>query len=185
MVVKAADPKSQTSELDLIRKVQSGDEAAFRLLYRRYVQKVRSTLFRLTGSSHLNDLTQEVFVRVWRNLSKLKTPETFSAWIYRIAINVAQDALRERSRLPLLALAEEPESTLDVAKDVEQTQLVRLVLMSLDFAHRSVLVLHELEGMTEQDIANALNIPLGTVKSRLFHARAKARALLVGKGIKL
>lgn len=186
MIGKAADPKmNQISDPDLVVKAASGDEEAFRLLYRRYAGKVRSTLFRLGGSSHLNDLAQEVFVKVWRNLPKLKEAQTFSAWIYRITINVAQDALRERGRYPLSVLPDESVDGQDLAKNVEETELVKLVLLNLDFAHRTVLVLHEMEGWTEQEIAEALDIPQGTVKSRLFHARAKARAILAAKGIKL
>lgn len=184
--MKAVDlRKPDISDQDLVSKSAAGDTDSFRLLYRRYLPKVRSTLFRLSGDIRLNDLTQEVFIKVWLALPNLKTHETFSAWIYRIAMNVAQDELRQRARNPFHPITDDPPASKDHARDLELSQLVELVLLNLDFAHRSVLVLHELEGLTEQEVAEALDIPLGTVKSRLFHARAKARALLAAKGVKL
>jgi RNA polymerase sigma-70 factor (ECF subfamily) len=182
----SSEDESTKSESELIRASLAGEHEAFRILYRRYVAKVRSTLLRLSGPEHLNDLTQETFVLVWRNLHRIKSSESFASWVYRISANVALDNLRARKRrVQSVAFIEEPISHLDETSSHENRQLVTVALEALDFNHRCVLVLHDLEQLTEKDIAVALNIPIGTVKSRLFHARSRAREFLIGKGVNL
>lgn len=167
----------------LVQASVAGDEKAFRVLYQRYVRKVRSTLVRLSGSSFLDDMTQEVFVNIWRHLPKLACVETLSAWVYRITVNVAMDHLRQRKRKPTEALYDDPVSGVNDAHVFECRQLVIAGLELLDYKHRSVLVLHDLEQLTEQEVADALGVPKGTVKSRLFKARSTMRAFLLKNGV--
>lgn len=173
------------SDSALVAASISGCEESFRKLYQRYVVRVRSTLARLTDLSHIDDMTQEVFVNIWRNLASLRSTETFSSWVYRIAVNVALDHLKQGKRKSTEALNEEPPAEKDEASAIEAKQIVRAGLDKLNFQHRSVLVLHDMEQLTEKEISEILGIPQGTVKSRLFNARARMRTFLHENGAKL
>ncbi len=184
------------SDSDLIHLCLQGHRQSFRYLYRRYEPKVRSTLYQLCGTSALDDLVQEVFLRVWKHLPQLRQPKQFSTWLYRISWNVAADRRREFAQqrgfdsklktIPEIVLPEEakifPSSDL---MQLHYQDLVQRGLNSLSFEHRSVLVLHDLEDVPQKEIAEILGIPVGTVKSRLFHARAAMRQFLQQEGVQL
>ncbi len=190
-----ADVESETrvpTEQELILLCQQGDRDVFRLLYQRYQQRVRSTLYQLCGSSSLDDLVQEVFLKVWKGLPKLKTPKYFSTWLYRISWNVATDQRRklakgqEKTSLNETGWEKEQsngsgltnsESTPDLMQ-LHYEDLVQRGLNNLSFDHRTVLVLHDLEDLPQKQVAEILNVPVGTVKSRLFHARNSLRQFL-------
>ena len=96
-----ADTEPETgvqTEQELIVLCQQGDRECFRLLYQRYQQRVRSTLYQLCGQSSLDDLVQEVFLRAWKGLPKLKKTQYFSTWLYRISWNVATDRRRKLAK---------------------------------------------------------------------------------------
>jgi RNA polymerase sigma-70 factor (ECF subfamily) len=187
------------TEEELIFLCQQGDRDCFRLLYQRYQQRVRSTLYQLCGSALLDDLVQEVFLKAWKGLPKLKTAKYFSTWLYRISWNVATDQRRKLARgLEKTSLnekaweKEELDSTkftdAESAPDLMQLHyqdLVQRGLSNLSFEHRAVLVLHDLEDLPQKQVAEVLNVPLGTVKSRLFHARNSLRDFLEQQGISL
>ncbi|MGE5656640.1 MAG: sigma-70 family RNA polymerase sigma factor [Actinomycetota bacterium] len=195
LALPAADISSY-SDSDLIEQCINGDRSCFRHLYRRYQQKVRSTLYQLCGPPVLDDLVQEVFLRVWKGLPKLKQRETFATWLYRITWNVAADqrqafAQQHSFNSKLKAEANfkvDSNSKLSLDCDLMQLHyrdLVQRGLEQLSFDHRSVLVLHDLEDLPQKEIAQILGIPVGTVKSRLFHARAAARQFLQREGVQL
>ena len=194
------DVESETrvpTELELVLLCQQGNRDVFRLLYQRYQQRVRSTLYQLCGSSSLDDLVQEVFLKAWKGLPKLKTPKYFSTWLYRISWNVATDQRRK------LARGQEKTSLNESVWEKEQLNNSKLVnsdsvpdlmqlhyedlvqrgLDSLSFEHRAVLVLHDLEDLPQKQVAEILNVPVGTVKSRLFHARDSLKKFLERQGI--
>ena len=195
----AVDAKSEgvLSDQELILLCQQGDRDSFRLLYQRYQQRVRSTLYQLCGSSLLDDLVQEVFLKAWKGLPKLKTSKYFSTWLYRISWNVATDRRRQ------LAKGQEKTSLNEKSWEKEQLNysklsndqntpdlmhlhyqdLVRRGLEHLSFEHRAVLVLHDLEDLPQKQVAEILNIPVGTVKSRLFHARNLLKKFLEQQGL--
>ncbi|MEY2859323.1 MAG: group 4 sigma-70 polymerase sigma factor [Cyanobacteriota bacterium] len=187
------------TEQELIFLCQQGDRDCFRLLYQRYQQRVRSTLYQLCGSALLDDLVQEVFLKAWKGLPKLKTAKYFSTWLYRISWNVATDQRRKLARgLEKTSLnekaweKEELDSTkltdAESAPDLMQLHyqdLVQRGLSNLSFEHRAVLVLHDLEDLPQKQVAEVLNVPVGTVKSRLFHARNSLRDFLEQQGISL
>lgn len=196
----AVDVESETgvlTEEKLISLCQQGDRDSFRLLYQRYQQRVRSTLYQLCGSSLLDDLVQEVFLKVWKGLPKLKTPKYFSTWLYRISWNVAIDRRRQlakgQEKTSLSERSWEKEQlNYNKLSDVQNTpdlmhlhyrDLVQRGLDNLSFDHRAVLVLHDLEDLPQKQIAEILNIPVGTVKSRLFHARNSLKKFLEQQGI--
>ena len=190
-----SEPQVQT-EQELIWLCQQGDRACFRLLYQRYQQRVRSTLYQLCGASSLDDLVQEVFFKAWKGLPRLKTPKYFATWLYRISWNVAADRRRK------LAIDRESTSlndnwdknSLNYSKlsDLQNTpdlmhlhyqDLVQRGLNSLSFEHRAVLVLHDLEDLPQKQVAEILDVPVGTIKSRLFHARNALKKFLEQQGI--
>ncbi|BAZ45582.1 group 4 sigma-70 RNA polymerase sigma factor H [Chondrocystis sp. NIES-4102] len=196
--VKSATGVQTEQELQkLIKLCQQGDKQSFRVLYQHYQQRVRSTLCQLCGTSALDDLVQEVFLKAWKGLPQLKTTKYFSTWLYRISWNVAIDQRRKLSQgVDKTSLNEnweqEPSS---YSKDLESLQdtpdimhlhyqdLVRRGLDNLSFEHRAVLVLHDLEDLPQKQVADILDIPVGTVKSRLFHARNLFKKFLEQQGI--
>lgn len=169
------------------------DRESFRILYRRYHQKVRSTLYQLCGMTLLDDLVQDVFLKAWQGLPQLRNPEYFATWLYRITWNVATDQRRR--------FAKQMTSTLDCDQqdlflvDWQGTQgdlthlhyqdLVQQGLQSLSLEHRAVLVLHDLKDLPQREVAEVLGIPPGTVKSRLHHARRSLRQFLEAQGVSL
>lgn len=184
------------SDSYLIAQCLEGDRTCFRHLYRRYQNKVRSTLYQLCGQFFLDDLVQEVFLRVWKGLPKLKQRDNFSTWLYRITWNVAADQRQAFAQQRLfntkLTIEEnfsvDANSKISVDFDLMQMHyqdLVKRGLEKLSFEHRSVLVLHDLEDLPQKDVAQILGVPIGTVKSRLFRARATVREFLQQEGVQL
>ena len=203
---RASTPKSESetvvrSEQELIWLCQQGDRACFRLLYQRYQQRVRSTLYQLCGDSSLDDLVQEVFLRAWKGLPKLKKAKYFSTWLYRISWNVATDRRRKlaqgREKTDLNAKYDKEQLHPHHDRDWSNAQdppdlmhlhyqdLVQRGLNNLSFDHRAVLVLHDLEDIPQKQVAQILDVPVGTVKSRLFHARNSFKKFLEQQGISL
>jgi RNA polymerase sigma-70 factor, ECF subfamily len=189
--INAALETGSVTEQELILLCQQGDRDCFRLLYQRYQQRVRSTLYQLCGSAILDDLVQEVFLKVWKGLPKLKNTKYFSTWLYRISWNVATDQRRklargrEKTSLNEKTWEQELDKTkltnLEPASDLMQLHYQDLVhrgLNNLSFEHRAVLVLHDLEDLPQKQVAEILNVPVGTVKSRLFHARNSLKKFL-------
>ncbi|VEP15133.1 RNA polymerase sigma factor, sigma-70 family [Hyella patelloides LEGE 07179] len=182
------------TESELVALSCNGDSESFRLLYQNYQAKVRSTLYQLCGSAMLDDLLQEVFLRAWKGLPKLKQAEYFSTWIYRICWNVATDYRRKLAKnnhkvgaVPdLESMMWENSSYNSQETDLMQLHyqdLVKRGLEHLNLSHRVVIVLHDLEDIPQKKIAQILDIPVGTVKSRLYHARNTLKKFLQQQGI--
>jgi RNA polymerase sigma-70 factor (ECF subfamily) len=161
-----------------------GASAAFGTLILRYRSLVISVSYRVCGDAALaEDIAQDAFIRVWDKLSSYRMGGNFRAWLLRIATNMTIDALRRQkpvvdiADLPLVARGPEPESA---ALRSERETAVREALMRLPVQSRTVLVLREYQALSYREIADALDIPLGTVKSRLNDARRRLRAELAG-----
>jgi len=164
---------------DLIASAQLGDRHAFGELVRRHQDGVVNLIYRTYGDARLaEDAAQEAFVRVWQNLNKYNPQYPFRSWLYRIATNAALDTLRrerpavELDDLPLADKAPTPEQA--ALKD-ERTAQVRRAIARLSEPLRQVLILREYEQLSYQEIAAALDIPIGTVMSRLNTARSQLR----------
>jgi RNA polymerase sigma-70 factor (ECF subfamily) len=143
----------------------------------------------LCDGPSVDDLVQEVFLRAWKGLPKFRQTAKFSTWLYRIAWNVASDQRQSlaRGRTRLQALTHHT-ATNQEAPDVmhlHYQDLVKRGLTTLSLDHRTVLVLHDLEEVPQREISEILDIPLGTVKSRLFHARAAMRQFFEREGVQL
>jgi RNA polymerase sigma-70 factor (ECF subfamily) len=168
------------SEAELVHHAQHGDRSAFAELVRRYHTNVIGVVYRLCGDPDLaEDAAQEAFVRAWLNLNTYRPLTPWRNWLYRIAVNAALDMLRrERSTLalddapPLHSDSPDPHAALE---QKEREDLVRRAILTLPPASRAVLVLREYGGLSYREIAEALDIPLGTVMSRLSSARQHLR----------
>lgn len=180
--------QNPATDVELIQQCRHGQTIAFRALYRRYHSRVRGTLHQLCGAAALDDLEQEVFVRVWKGLPKFQQSSQFSTWLYRITWNVATDCRRaqgqQRSRLAQLSISPTSHDPADWQR-LHYEDLVQRGLQSLSLEHRGVIVLHDLEDLPQADVAKILKLPLGTVKSRLHHARAALRTFLQNEGVHL
>lgn len=186
-------------DLHLVQASLQGDHHSFKRLYQRHQNKVRSTLFQLCGSDGLDDLVQDVFLRAWKGLGKFRQSSQFSTWLYRIAFNVASDRRKALAKMRSRNVSVEDEQLENLADDAiardgyQQTGLNQMHyqdimqrgLAKLSEDHRAVLVLHDLEELPQKDIAEILSIPVGTVKSRLFHARSAIRKFLEAQGVEL
>ncbi len=163
------------------------DEAPSLLaLYHEYKGLVRSVLFRICGPCDLDDLVQDTFVRIWQGLDRFRRQASLRTWIYRIAVNTALDSHRKnkRRKLEIVWSPEEADGENRTGDQVNR-DLVRKGLASLSVPHRTVLVLHTLEGLSVEEIAEVLGAWKGTVKSRLFYARKAMLKFLDENGVKL
>ena len=162
-------------------RAKDGSAAAFREL----VDRTHATVFRLAAAltgdrDEAADVTQETYVRAWERIGELRDPSAASGWLCRIARNVARDRQGSwwtRIRAPLDPAAEEraaapPATAQERLEAAETAGAVRRALRKLPEKHRLVLQLREVEGMSEEEVAEALGVPVGTVASRLHRARA-------------
>lgn len=179
------------AEWDLIQRCRKGNSAAYELLVNRYQREAfiiaRSLLL---DSDEAADAVQDSFVRAWRSLGRLAEGSTFGPWFRTIVRNHCIDRLRSPNRKRRTEYTEYtvdrhgPKSQIrDPAQTSELTSLVRSALEELSSDHREILVLKEMEGLNYAEIAEALKIPDGTVASRLFHARAALKRVLLARGI--
>jgi RNA polymerase sigma-70 factor (ECF subfamily) len=173
-------------DLVLVAAARSGETEAFGLLVRRYQDRLHAPVARITGSNtDAADVLQDAFVRAYQKLALFNGESSFYTWIYRIAINQAMTYRRRgkvRQTQPLQNPREEPSSLDDPSLPLERAErerLVQLALGRLDPANRAVVVLKDLEGLRYEEIAKILEIPIGTVRSRLHRARSALREMLV------
>jgi RNA polymerase sigma-70 factor (ECF subfamily) len=173
----------------------SGSDAAFSELVRRYIKSIYNFVYRLCGNaSDVEDISQEVFVKVWKNLKKYRVGESVRAWIFTIARNTTIDWLRKRKNFvfsdfenaegenPLTAtLADASPLADEIFAEREDRAVLESALAQLSFAHREVLLLHYMEGLTFDEIGKILQHPLHTVKSRHQRALLKLREMYAPK----
>jgi len=167
----------EVSETEVIRSAQSGDRNAFSELVRIHARGVFNVVYRMCGDALIaEDAAQETFIRAWQNLSSYRPQTPLRNWLYRIAFNAGMDMLRKEKRILPNAIEDlnltdgQPSLESQVSQQ-ERTQLVQKAILSLPDASRAVLVLREYEDMSYQEISATLDIPVGTVMSRLNYAR--------------
>ena len=167
----------EVSETEVIRSAQSGDRNAFSELVRIHARGVFNVVYRMCGDALIaEDAAQETFIRAWQNLSSYRPQTPLRNWLYRIAFNAGLDMLRKEKRILPNAIEDlnltdgQPSLESQVSQQ-ERTQLVQKAILSLPDASRAVLVLREYEDMSYQEISATLDIPVGTVMSRLNYAR--------------
>lgn len=197
-VVSAKSRLESQPESDnyLVGLCLQGHTQIFSQLYQRHQQKVRSTLYQLCGSDGLDDLVQEVFIRAWKGLAKFRQTAQFSTWLYRITWNVAYDRRRDYAKTRSRHInVEDVTQVIDLSlagadkvselHKMHYQDLVQRGLITLSLEHHTVLVMHDLEELSQKEIAEIIDIPVGTVKSRLFHARAGLRKFLESQGVEI
>jgi len=179
----------------LVGRAQENDPDAFRQLVDKYKAKIYYVACRMMSNhSDADDVAQETFIRAYRGLKKFKGHSRFYTWLYRILVNCCMDSLRKKKRGGVdLRLNEavdgealaagggatgRPAAAIHAAELNELRSAVADALRSLRPKHRMVLVLHELEGMAHQDIAQIMGCSVGTARSRLHYARMKMQQKL-------
>ena len=175
------------SDEDLIKYAAGGNERSFEEIVSRYQQAVFNTIYRYTGSREdVQDLAQEVFIKVWRNAGKFKGESKFSTWLYRIVVNHCLNYRRKRrhQHVSLDDLAEKGDTPepLKVKPDHEQTRVVELVRAAVDGLperQRMALVLSQYEGRSYKEIAEIMKVSVSSVESLIFRARRALRGKLV------
>jgi RNA polymerase sigma-70 factor, ECF subfamily len=187
-----------TDDLTLVKRVRSGDQRAFKLLVERYQRKVYAVaLGMLKDKEEAMDVSQEAFVKVYKYLDHFKGDSSFYTWLYRITVNICIDVMRRKGS----AGGEHEEFDESVAGDLAEARIgalgsrlgtnpqksalrrelaekIQEALAAVPEKHRAILLLREIEGMSYEDLSRTLDIPKGTVMSRLFHARAKVQKIL-------
>ena len=174
-------------ETELITRANRGERSAFSELVQIHAQGVRNVIYRFCGDAQIaEDAAQETFLQAWLHLSSYRPQTSLRNWLYRIAVNAATDMLRKEKRILPNALEDLPLSDPEPGPEAsfsqqERITLVRRAILSLPEASRAVLVLREYEGMSYHEIAEALDIPLGTVMSRLNYGRKLLKDKLESK----
>jgi RNA polymerase sigma-70 factor (ECF subfamily) len=173
----------------LIRRAQEGDEAAFREIFLRHRAEVARTVQRVMGPSpDGDDVVQDVFVHVFRSLRSFRGDSKFSTWLFRLTVNVTRMHLRRGRSRPRIADVDVPETLGDddapqvlpdrAYESEERLRALYRVLDALGEKKRTVLVLHDLEGMASKEIAEIVDAPVLTVRTRLFYARKELYAAI-------
>jgi len=178
--------RAEAGDMALVRRVQKGDRAAFDALVLKYQHKVLKLVQRyVRNAAEAEDVAQEAFIKAWRALPAFRGDSAFYTWLYRIAINTAKNALAANGRRPLaldvdlqegaqaqaearLADTGTPEA-LALTEEIRRT--VNAAIEALPGDLRTAIVLRELEGLSYEEIAGAMDCPVGTVRSRIFRAR--------------
>ena len=188
---------TREQEAAIVRKVLGGDANAFETLVLEYEKNVYTIALRMTGNSEdAADMTQEAFIKAYNSLQSFRGDSKFSVWLYRIVSNVCLDFLRSKNRRPTVSLSVEDDdgedTQLDVADESQSPELlldrkltrdsVRRGLDSLPPDYRQILLLREIQGLSYDEIAQALSLEVGTVKSRIFRARKRLCTFLIDDG---
>ena len=178
---------SAANETELVTRAQSGERNAFSELVRIHAQGVFNVIYHMCGDRQIaEDAAQETFIQAWMHLLSYRPRTPLRNWLYRIAVNTATDMLRKQKHILPTAVEDfyltdprpGPEA---LFSQREQAALIQKAILSLPDASRAVLVLREYEGLSYHEIADALDIPVGTVMSRLNYARSLLRNRLEGQ----
>jgi RNA polymerase sigma-70 factor (ECF subfamily) len=178
---------AEESDLVLVKRVQRGDKSAFDLLVRKYQHKVVKLVLRyVRNPAEAEDIAQEAFIKAYRALPQFRGDSAFYTWMYRIAINTAKNSLASRDRSPIAydldltdpeeshsvqTKLQDPDTPEGMALTEEIRGIVNSAIESLPEELKTAIVLRELDGLSYEEIAAAMDCPVGTVRSRIFRAR--------------
>ena len=180
--------------MTLVRLAQKEDMRAYDALVRRYQERIYATVYHMTSNHEdANDLTQETFIKAFRALKSFKGDSSFYTWIYRIAVNKTINFLKQRKNRvqmslndmdfnaendpDLVALVSEKTPRRDLSLSELQEKL-NAALLKLSEHHRMVVTLHDIQGLSHDEIGKIMDCNVGTVRSRLFYARQQLQAHL-------
>jgi RNA polymerase sigma-70 factor (ECF subfamily) len=178
----------------LVRRAQREDTQAFDELIRRYQERIYATVYHMTSNHEdANDLAQEAFIKAYRALKSFKGDSSFYTWLYRIAVNKTINFLKQRRNRVQMSLNDmdssaerDPDMVALVShnnprRDLSLAELqekLNAAMQKLSEDHRMVVVLHDIEGLTHEEIGAIMDCNVGTVRSRLFYARQELQAYL-------
>jgi RNA polymerase sigma-70 factor (ECF subfamily) len=194
-------PASADTDLMLVERAVAGDQRAFELLVMKYQRRIERLIGRMVRDVDLvEDIAQETFIRAYRALAQFRGEAQFYTWLYRIAVNTAKKALVDMKRNPLvsesaLRLSDDEDETSGVENELTSAETPETVLAAKEIAAavnaamealpeelRQAVTLREIEGLSYEEIAEVMNCPIGTVRSRIFRARdaisAKVKPML-------
>ncbi len=192
-VHSGASPK-QTEESELVRRARRGDLDAYDDLVRRYQERVYATVYHMTGNHEdANDLAQEAFIKGFQALKSFKGGSSFYTWVYRIAVNKTINFLKQRKNKAQMSLndldlnAEHDPDLIALISEktprreanlAELQEKLNEAMQRLSEPHRLVVTLHDVQGLSHEEIAKIMECNIGTVRSRLFYARQQLQAYL-------
>ena len=196
----SAAEKAVDSDALLVERTVAGDQKAFELLVIKYQRRIQRLIGRMVRDVDLvEDISQETFIRAYRALAQFRGEAQFYTWLYRIAINTAKKALMDLKRNPTVSenayKSDDDDETSRVENELTSSETPEAVLASKEIAEttntamqalpeelREAITLREIEGLSYEEISEAMNCPIGTVRSRIFRAReaisAKVKPLL-------
>ena len=190
------DPSTPAGMLegDLVKNARRGDFTAYDELVKRYQQRIYATIYHMTANHEdANDLAQESFIKAFQALPSFKGGSTFYTWLYRIAVNKTINFLKQRKNRQHMSLndldfnAEHDPDLMALISDKtpvrevglsELQQKLNAALLKLSEPHRMVVVLHDVQGVSHDEIAEMMDCNIGTVRSRLFYARQQLQGFL-------
>jgi RNA polymerase sigma-70 factor (ECF subfamily) len=166
----------------LIKQFIAGDNSAFQVLVKRHKEKVRNIIYlTMSNSALVDDIAQEVFITVYRNLKHFRFESQFTTWLYRITVNRCKDYLRKMNVRKIFSPIEEGIEVSEFDTPVENNDISRIVMdaiSKLPVKLRMPLILKDIEGFSYQEISESLNCEMGTVKSRIFRGRERLKEIL-------
>ena len=187
-------PPVPSEDIELVRRAKLGDGPAYEDLVRKYQERIYATVYHMTANHEdANDLAQETFIKAYTALKSFKGDSSFYTWVYRIAVNKTINFLKQRKNKTSLSLNDldfnienDPELVAFVSdktprRDATLTELQEKLngaLQKLSDVHRMVVTLHDVQGLSHEEIARIMECNVGTVRSRLFYARQQLQAHL-------
>jgi RNA polymerase sigma-70 factor (ECF subfamily) len=181
-------------EVELVKRARKGDLAAYDDLVRRYQERIYATIYHMTSNHEdANDLAQEAFIKAFQALRSFKGGSSFYTWVYRIAVNKTINFLKQRKNKAQMSLddldfnAEHDPDLVALISDKTPRREVNLAelqeklneaMQKLSEPHRLVVTLHDVQGLSHEEIAKIMDCNIGTVRSRLFYARQQLQAYL-------
>jgi RNA polymerase sigma-70 factor (ECF subfamily) len=186
--------RAAAGEAELVERARAGDLEAYDQLVRRYQERIYSTVYHMTANHEdANDLAQESFIKAFQALSSFKGGSSFYTWVYRIAVNKTINFLKQRKNRSQLSLNDldlnaenDPDLVALVSENTprrdaglsELQEKLNTAMQKLSDHHRLVVTLHDVQGMSHEEIAKIMDCNVGTVRSRLFYARQQLQAYL-------
>jgi len=176
----------QISSIDddylIIRQFIDGDKSAFQVLVKRHKEKVRNIVYlTMNNSALVDDIAQEVFITVYKNLKHFRFESQFTTWLYRITVNRCKDYLRRMNVRKIFSPLDEGYEVSEYSTPAENNDISKIVteaISKLPAKLRMPLILKDIEGFSYQEISETLNCEMGTVKSRIFRGREKLKEIL-------
>ena len=187
--IKSLEAKPIDSDAILVERTVAGDQKAFELLVIKYQKRIQRLIGRMVRDVDLvEDIAQETFIRAYRALAQFRGEAQFYTWLYRIAVNTAKKALMDLKRNPTISensfKSDDDDETSPVENELTSSETPDAVLASKEIAQiintalealpeelRQAITLREIEGLSYEEISEAMNCPIGTVRSRIFRAR--------------